>query len=83
MTLSALILRDSQEGQSTATALADRMKKPVEAIQLQLTRMEKDGEVHQRQICEGSLTVWHVRTHKQSRPIPPLTARFKNKQTAG
>jgi hypothetical protein len=76
MTLSTEIINDLHVGPSTAHALADRMNKSPEAIRMQLERMEKAGEVLSRPICDGKLTVWHIRknaaTHTPGANEKPL-----------
>jgi len=37
------------------------MKKSTESIRLQLIRMEKEGAVRHRPICDGTLIVWDVK----------------------
>jgi predicted ArsR family transcriptional regulator len=66
MTLATQILNDLHVGPSTAHALADRMKKSTESIRLQLIRMEKEGAVRHRPICDGKLIVWYVKKNEQS-----------------
>jgi len=71
MTLSTQILNDLHVGPSTAHALADRMKKSTESIRLQLIRMEKEGAVRHRPICDGTLIVWDVKRNAHGDSQPP------------
>jgi len=61
MTLESTILRDLQSGQSTADAMALRFGRTKGAIMATLNRLMADGKVGAKPICEGRLTVYHLR----------------------
>jgi len=58
MTIETQIINDLHVSQSTAHSIAGRLNRSVDGINTMLLRMEKDGRVTRRTICDGRLTVW-------------------------
>jgi len=62
MTVKSAILRDLTASQSTADALAERLRQPLQAVEIVLARMAAENLVASKPICDGNLTVWYLRT---------------------
>lgn len=60
MTLENHILNDLAISQTTASALASRLEKKISTVETQLIRMEKEGTVRRKPICDGRLIVWQL-----------------------
>ena len=66
MTLESQILRDLTAGQSTADAIAERLRKQTRAVEIVLQRMVSEETVRQATIMGGALKVFRidVRDHR-------------------
>jgi len=58
MTLEQQIMKDLNISQTTAHSLAERIGRGTLAVETQLLRMEQQGRVTHRTICDGRLIVW-------------------------
>lgn len=60
MTLQAKIERDLTAGPSTASALSQRLRISIPAIEHVLKRLQNEESVRARTISDGLLTVWSL-----------------------
>lgn len=58
MNLKTEVLQDLVGGQSTADAIADRLRVPEAAIHQILLRERSAGTVESRKICDDQFTIW-------------------------
>jgi Mn-dependent DtxR family transcriptional regulator len=61
MTLEQRICNDLKAGQSTADAIAQRMAVSLPAVTVTLERMQREGVVITKPICDGRLHVWQLK----------------------